>query len=158
MKKITTLLTILASTIILFTIFACLAPASTVNNTGYADTAAAAEGDDEPKPKEESKNLKEYTFDLGSISLDPDDQEKSYFSSKNPPIIAFILKLINYALTIMGSIAVIVLIIGGFMMLVAQGNQQKLDEAKDIIKYAIMGLLVAFLSYIIVLFVQSLFV
>ncbi len=108
-----------------------------------------------------STDLKDWTFDTSKISLDPnpndDEETRDYFKS-DKPIVAFILMIINVALITMGSIAIIILIIGGFMMMFSQGNQQKLDEAKDVVKYAMIGLIVAFLSYIIVLFVQSLFV
>jgi hypothetical protein len=108
-----------------------------------------------------SETLKETTFDVGDI-LSPEDDERGeptgqeYLKEDNP-IVAFILTVINFAIQIMGSIAIIIIIIGGFMFMFAQGNQQKLDEAKDILKYAVIGLLVALLSYIIVIFVQSLF-
>lgn len=105
-------------------------------------------------------SLKEQTFDIDILGSDQDFlNEKNEDGSENEsPIVAFLLRIINFALTVIGSIAILVLIIGGFMLMVAQGNQQKLDEAKDVIKYAIIGLIVTFLSYIIVIFVQSLFI
>lgn len=106
-------------------------------------------------------NLTEGTFDVTkNLNLDNGDQAKKYFS-KDPnapsPIVALVLTFINFAITIMGSIAVILFIVAGFMFMTAQGNPQKLDEAKDIIKYAAIGLLVALLSYVITIFVQSIF-
>jgi hypothetical protein len=106
-------------------------------------------------------NLTEGTFSVTTnLTLDNGDQAKKYFS-KDPnapsPIVALVLTFINFAITIMGSIAVILLIVAGFMFMTAQGNSQKLDEAKDIIKYAAIGLLVALLSYVITIFVQSIF-
>lgn len=106
-------------------------------------------------------NLTEGTFNVQTnLNLDNGDQAKKYFS-KDPnapsPIVALVLTFINFAITIMGSIAVILLIVAGFMFMTAQGNSQKLDEAKDIIKYAAIGLLVALLSYVITIFVQSIF-
>jgi hypothetical protein len=98
--------------------------------------------------------LKEIQFDIGK-NLSLEDQE---LSQQENPIVALILKVINFAITIIGSIAIIILIIGGFMMMFSQGNQQKLDEAKDVIKYAFIGLSITFLSYIIVISVQSLFI
>ncbi len=65
--------------------------------------------------------------------------------------------LIDFAITIMGSIAVILFIVAGFMFMASNGNSQKLDEAKDIMKYAAIGLIVALLSYVITIFVQSIF-
>lgn len=103
-------------------------------------------------------DLKDYKFNVkDNLSLDKTQQEQAYFGNENP-VIALIMRVINFALRVMGAIAVIILIIGGFMMMVAQGDQTKLGEAKDLVKYAAIGLLLAFLSYIIVIFVQSLFV
>ena len=85
-------------------------------------------------------------------------QETAYFEDENGPLVGFVLTIMNYATAIMGSIAVILMIIAGFMMMFSQGNQQQLDQAKDIVKYAAIGLMVTFLSYVIVIFVQSVFI
>jgi len=103
------------------------------------------------------KELKELQFDVGEYLKLDEGQEQEYFGEGKNPIVDFILRVINFALTVIGSIAIIILIISGFMMMFSQGNQQKLDEAKDVFKYAIIGLVVTFLAYIIVIFVQSIF-
>lgn len=101
--------------------------------------------------------LKELKFNVGKYLKLDEGQEQKYFDKGKNPIVDFILRVINFALTIIGSIAIIILIISGFMMMFSQGNQQKLDDAKAIFKYAIIGLIVTFLAYIIVIFVQSIF-
>ena|SRR3989338_700218 len=108
----------------------------------------------------ENQPLTDATFPVDKIlTLDNEQQEKKYFSdTQNSPIVSFILEIINTATIIIGTIAVILIIIGGFMFMFSQGNQQKLDEAKEVIKFAVIGLLVTFLSYVIVIFVQSLFI
>ncbi|MDA1061233.1 MAG: pilin [bacterium] len=95
-----------------------------------------------------------------NVEIGEYEQQQAYFKEENAnsPIVEFILQIINYFVAIISSFALILLIISGFMMMFAQGNQQKLDEAKDIFKYAIIGLLVTFLAYVIVIFVQSIFV
>ncbi len=103
------------------------------------------------------KELKELQFDVGKYLKLDEGHEQKYFGEGKNPIVDFILSTINFALTIIGSIAIIILIVSGFMMMLSQGHQQKLDEAKDVFKYAIIGLIVTFLSYIIVIFVQSIF-
>jgi len=104
------------------------------------------------------------SFDVNEfLKLPNGEQPQKYFNQeenmakKQAPIEAFAISVINFALAIIGSIAIILFIVAGFMMMVAQGESQKIDEAKEIIKYAIFGLIGAFLSYVIVLFVQSLF-
>ncbi len=103
-------------------------------------------------------DLTEGTFPVRDVlKLDDKKQPAAYFDSEQAPIEALAGTVINYALAIMGSIAVILVIIAGFMLMTAQGESTQIDKGKEIIKYAIIGLVAAFLSYIIVLFVQSLF-
>lgn len=104
--------------------------------------------------------LKEFTFSIGkNLKLPGSQQSLSYFNDTNqyPPIVEFILTILNFATSIMGTLAVIIMILAGFVMLLSQGDQTRIDRAKDMFKYAIIGLIVAFLSYIIVISVQSLF-
>ena len=54
--------------------------------------------------------LKELQFNVGKF-LSVKDQEKAYFEEGKNPIVEFILRVINFALTIIGSIAIIILII-----------------------------------------------
>ncbi len=104
-------------------------------------------------------DLVEGTFPVRDVlKLDDEKQPTAYFNDdKQAPIESLIVTVINYALAVMGSIAVILVIIAGFMLMTAQGESTQIDKGKEIIKYAIIGLVAAFLSYIIVLFVQSLF-
>ena len=109
-----------------------------------------------PNPK---NDLTEGTFNVKeNLKLDSGEQPKKYFNDPNQsPIVSLVMTLIDFAITIMGSIAVILFIVAGFMFMASNGNSQKLDEAKDIMKYAAIGLIVALLSYVITIFVQSIF-
>jgi hypothetical protein len=64
----------------------------------------------------------------------------------------YIAKLIGQALTPMfiGVSFLIIMIIAGFMWMTAQGNEQQVGKAKNIIIYAIIGLAVVLAAYIIV--------
>ncbi len=53
----------------------------------------------------------------------------------------------------LGIIAVIVIIIGGVMYMTAQGDTTKITTAKKAILYAVIGLIVALLSFAIVNFI-----
>ena len=88
---------------------------------------------------------------------DSSQQAATYFGSKTP-LIYYITKIIEYATYIIGSIAMILVIVSGFMFMFSYGNTQKLDEAKDVFKYAAIGLIIVFLSYLITIFAQSIFV
>lgn len=112
------------------------------------------------KLDEDPNSLVEGTFSVtDNLKLDNGEQPKKYFNdnSGESPIVSFILTIINFATTVMGSFAVILFIVAGFMFMVSGGNSQKLDEAKDIVKYAAIGLIVAFMAYVITIFVQSIF-
>jgi len=104
-------------------------------------------------------DLKDTKFSVSkNLKLDNGQQPQKYFGDKqNSPIVAFILSVIDFATIVIGSIAVILIIISGFMFMFAQGNEQNLTNAKDMFKYAVIGLLVVFLSYTIATFVQSIF-
>lgn len=106
-----------------------------------------------------AESLTEATFNVQEVlTLDDGKQNTAYFDHKEGPIVGFILAVLNYATGIIGSIAIILLIVAGFRFMFAGGNQQKLDEAKEMVKYAVIGLVVTFAAYIIVIFVQSLFI
>lgn len=112
----------------------------------------------------ETPSLKETTFNvLEFLKLKDTDQKSAYFDPNGvngsykeySPIVRLILMILDYATKIIGSIAIILLIVAGFMYMVSQGNQQSLEKARDMLKYTIIGLIVTFSSYIITLFVQS---
>ena len=56
---------------------------------------------------------------------------------------------------IVGIIAVIMLIIGGIKYVVSGGDSKKVTDAKNTVLYAIIGLVVCFLSFAIINFVIS---
>lgn len=72
-----------------------------------------------------------------------------------PTIIGNIIRAI---LGIVGSIALLMFIYGGFLWMVSakQGGEKKVRYAKDVLKWSALGLLVIFASYIIVNFVINL--
>ncbi|MBT5016161.1 hypothetical protein HOM98_01605 [Candidatus Peregrinibacteria bacterium] len=84
------------------------------------------------------------------------EQCQSYLK-EDIPITAFILDIVNFVTRIVGAIAMILIIAGGLMMIVSQGEEHLLQKGKDVLTSAIFGLVIAMFSYIIVRFVQSLF-
>ncbi|MBP7058268.1 hypothetical protein KBB06_02955 [Candidatus Gracilibacteria bacterium] len=68
-----------------------------------------------------------------------------------------IVTLINQLTIVIGSFAMLALIIGGFTYLTSSGQERLITKAKDMVKYAVMGLVVALLAYYITAYVQSLF-
>ena len=61
--------------------------------------------------------------------------------------------IVNLLIFSIGMVAVLMLIIGGFRYVFSQGNEKSVTGAKDTILYAIIGLVVAILSFAIVNFV-----
>jgi Type IV secretion system pilin len=65
--------------------------------------------------------------------------------------------VVNTLLFLLGVVAVIAIIIGGFRYATSNGDAGQIKAAKDIILYAVVGLVVAILAYAIVNFVISTF-
>ena len=132
-----------------------LDPSDEAARQTYMNEKEAAE--DQARIDSEHLSLKNMTFNVGEILNTEGSAKQDYFETKNP-IVTFILRVIDFATNIMGSIAIIILIVAGFMFMFAQGNQQQLDEAKEVVKYALIGLALTFFSYIITIFIQSMFI
>ncbi|MCC7197563.1 hypothetical protein IT413_05215 [Candidatus Peregrinibacteria bacterium] len=94
------------------------------------------------------KNME--TFKTGTYLLAKGQQ-------KPLPIGAYIVRLINFLSMVIGSFAFVAIVIGGIMMVGSGGQEQAISRGKDIIKYAIMGMVVAFSAFFITSFVQSIF-
>ncbi len=63
--------------------------------------------------------------------------------------------IINTLLGLLGLFATIIILLGGFKWMTAQGSAEKVTEAKDLIKNGIIGLVIIILSYSIASFVIS---
>ncbi len=65
--------------------------------------------------------------------------------------------IINFLLVAIGIVSVIMIIIGGFRYTISNGDENSVRAAKDTILYAVIGLIVAILSFVIVNFVLGVF-
>ncbi len=68
-------------------------------------------------------------------------------------LLPFIKRLLNLALLLMSIVAVVYLVYSGFMYVTSGGDESKVEKATKGITYAIIGLIVAFASYMVVSFV-----
>lgn len=59
-------------------------------------------------------------------------------------------KAVNIILFVLGVLAVIMIIVGGFRYVTSGGDSNKLTSAKNTILYAVIGLIVALFAYAIV--------
>lgn len=63
---------------------------------------------------------------------------------------ALLIAVINWFLGLVGLLAVLMLIYGGFRYLTSGGNEESTTKAKNTIIYAIIGIVIVILSYAIV--------
>lgn len=61
--------------------------------------------------------------------------------------------IINLLLYIVGAVSVVVIIAAGLMYVTSTGDSGRVTRAKNMLMYAVVGLVIAFLSYAIVNFV-----
>jgi hypothetical protein len=64
-----------------------------------------------------------------------------------------IFNIINLALVVLGSVAVLIIVIAGIRYIVSRGDPQSINKAKNAIVYAIVGLVVALSASALVNFV-----
>ncbi|MDD4610576.1 MAG: pilin [Patescibacteria group bacterium] len=62
----------------------------------------------------------------------------------------FIGLIIRAALGIVGSLALLMVIYGGFLLMTAHGNEQQVTKGKDVLIWAVLGLIIIFTSYAVV--------
>ncbi|MBI4836168.1 MAG: TrbC/VirB2 family protein [Candidatus Abawacabacteria bacterium] len=71
------------------------------------------------------------------------------------PFLQLLTNIINFILGLVGTIAVLMLIWGGFNYLTSAGNSENTKKAKQTIIYAIIGIIIIALSYQIVRFITG---
>lgn len=74
-------------------------------------------------------------------------------TSGNNNLGAFIRRVINIILYVVGAIAVLMIVIGGLRYVISGGDSSQTKAAKDTVLYAVIGLVVAVMAYAIVNFV-----
>lgn len=72
------------------------------------------------------------------------------FGLPNRPLSAIIDSMINWLLGIATGMAILFLIVGGIYYVTARGNDSQIEQARKIINYAVLGLVVVGISYSIV--------
>ena len=138
------------------------APAEEATPAGETKPADDKKADDklDPSNLNDLKNLEFKVTDY--LKLPGNNQAQNYFGGdpEDPtqtkfPVIAFILDVINMLTKLAGTIAVLLLIITGFVMIFSQGDQNKIEKAKQMFGTEIIGLVVILLSYVLVTIVQG---
>jgi hypothetical protein len=81
---------------------------------------------------------------------DPVNASSTICKNKDENVQDIIGIVVNTLLFLLGAAAVIVIIIGGITYTTSAGNESNVKRAKDMISYAVIGLVVAFAAYAIV--------
>lgn len=78
---------------------------------------------------------------------------------KNQPttIGAYIVRAINFLTLGIASFGILAIIVGGFFLLTAAGREEQITRGKDMIKFAIIGIVAAVSAYWLVAAIKSLF-
>ncbi len=92
--------------------------------------------------------------DPGSYQTGLDNTK--YNETGNETVATIVIKVINWLLGILAALAVLVLIIAGIMYILSGGDEGKVETAKTWIIYAIIGLIIALLGYVIINIVSNL--
>ncbi|MDA3840043.1 MAG: pilin [Patescibacteria group bacterium] len=88
------------------------------------------------------------------LQVDIPGQEALDFNGTTKPIGQYISNLYNYAISIVGIVATIMLMFGGFTWLTAGGSGEKVGKARDMIFGSLTGLVLALTSYTILTMVN----
>lgn len=64
-----------------------------------------------------------------------------------------VVNIINWVLGLLGIVAVIMILWGGFTWLTAAGNEEKVEKAREVISAAVIGLVIILLAWAIVNYV-----
>lgn len=93
------------------------------------------------------KNIQDFDKSLGTL-FNPLSEDMT-----SPGQI--IVRITNIALMLVGILAVIFIILGGFLMVTSAGNENRLKQGKQTLIWAVAGLILSLLSFSIVAIVQS---
>ena len=98
---------------------------------------------------------------VGAINVFKDDvcndttKNTSVCKGSNETISPIIQAIVNTLLFAIGTVSVIMIIVGGFRYTISNGDSAKVKQAKDTILYSVIGLIVALSAFAIVQFVAT---
>lgn len=144
----------------------------------FQPTAALALNGDKPCSLSDEKNAIPGTFNVRDCLTIPEQldskfvpkerglgegvqgpaNENQFAAGENENgIVILLVNAIDIFVKLIGSISLILFIFGAGITITAEGKDDRLDRGKNAMLYAIIGLAITFLSFIIVAFVQSVF-
>lgn len=90
--------------------------------------------------------------------IEPSTDKNAAYNTGNyslNDIMSIIISTSGWILGIVGSLALLMFVYGGFMFLISAGSSDKIGQAKKILIAAVIGLIIVFSSYIIIRFVAQ---
>lgn len=96
-----------------------------------------------------------YTLLAQGFEFDPGDRIKTRLKLPEAEPESMTIKVIQWILGTLGLVAVVMIILGGFIWMTAAGNEEKVKKAKAILTSAVIGLVIVLLSWAILTFVVS---
>ena len=99
------------------------------------------------------------TGGLVPCGRDWDDPSTSLFNETNPCDLCFLLmlisKIINFLLALAATIALLALVIIGFLFITSAGNEERRTSAKQALKLTLIGFIVIFISWLMIDFLLT---
>ena len=89
------------------------------------------------------------------MNVDPTGNVIKFIPQDGASLTEIVQSILNWIFGIIGIVAVVMIIIGGFNMMISSGDPGKVKKGKDTILYGIIGLVVALLAFAIVNFVLN---
>ena len=89
------------------------------------------------------------------MNVDPTGNVIKFIPQEGASLTEIVQSILNWIFGIIGIVAVVMIIIGGFNFMTSAGDPGKVKKGKDTILYGIIGLVVALLAFAIVNFVLN---
>lgn len=90
---------------------------------------------------------------LAQSAIDPEQDQPAIIralSGGQTGLRGIVLTIVNFFLTFLGLLAVIMVIYGGFLYVSSGGNDESVNKAKKILLYAAMGIIIIIVSFALV--------
>lgn len=87
------------------------------------------------------------------MDVNPINNVFNLFPDQNASLPEIVQSILNWIFGVIGIIAVIMVILGGFKLMTSTGDPGRVKKGKDTILYGIIGLVIALLAFAIVNFV-----
>ncbi|MFA6553098.1 MAG: pilin [Patescibacteria group bacterium] len=92
-------------------------------------------------------------FAVDSIQFDPQGTIKNELKLPDKSPVDITIRVIQWVLGLLGLVAVIMIMLGGFMWMTSAGNEERVKKSKTILTSAIIGMIIIMTSWALITFV-----